>query len=143
MNPKLALIALAGAMSLSGCYYVPYGYYPGYPAAYYPGGAVVGTAQVQQGYVEAPSGASGATVSAQGSAPATYPTAQPPVYPDYSGYYAPYPAYYGAYPAYGYGYPYYGYPYYGYPYSWGPSVGLYFGGGWGPRFGGGFRGRFR
>jgi hypothetical protein len=49
MNPKLALIALAGAMSLSGCYYVPYGYYPGYPAAYYPGGAVVGTAQVQQG----------------------------------------------------------------------------------------------
>jgi hypothetical protein len=43
------------------------------------------------------------------------------------------------------GYPYYGYPYYGYPYPypyyWGPGVGLYFGGGWGPGFG--FRGRFR
>ncbi len=40
------------------------------------------------------------------------------------------------------GYPYYGYPYYGYPYPyWGPGVGLYFGGVWGP--GWGFRGRFR
>jgi hypothetical protein len=49
-------------------------------------------------------------------------------------------------PYYGYGYP---YPYYGYgyPYYWGPSVGFYFGSGWGGRYyggrgyyGGGFRG---
>lgn len=44
------------------------------------------------------------------------------------------------------GYPYYGYPYYGYPYYpyypyWGPGIGVYFGGVWGPGFG--FRGRFR
>jgi len=43
-----------------------------------------------------------------------------------------------AYPYYGYGYPYaYGYPYY--PYYWGPGVGVYFGGVWGPRFYGRFR----
>jgi hypothetical protein len=43
-------------------------------------------------------------------------------------------------PGYGYGYPrlgYYGqpYPYYGYPYYWGPSVGVYWGRGWGYRGG--------
>ena len=32
MSPKLALSALVGALSLSACYYVPYGYYPAYPA---------------------------------------------------------------------------------------------------------------
>ena len=55
--------------------------------------------------------------------------------------YAPGSAYAAGYPYYGYpyGYPYYGCPYY--PYYWGPGVGLYFGGGWGPGFG--FRGRFR
>jgi len=46
--------------------------------------------------------------------------------PTRSGPYPPRPAYYG--------YPYpYGYPYYGYPYYWGPSVGLYWGRGWGYR----------
>ncbi len=49
--------------------------------------------------------------------------------------YAASPYYAGA--PYGYAYP-YGYPYYPY---WGPGVGLYFGGGWGPGFG--FRGRWR
>lgn len=38
------------------------------------------------------------------------------------------------------GYPYYGYPY-PYPYYWGPGVGVYFGGVWGPGFG--IRGRWR
>lgn len=64
--------------------------------------------------------------------------AQPTLQTGRSGGYAPPPggAYYAGSPYYG--YPYYGYPYYGYPY-WGP--GIYFGGGWGGRFGG--RGRFR
>lgn len=43
--------------------------------------------------------------------------------------------YYAGYP---YAYPYPYYPYYPY---WGPGIGLYFGGGWGPGFG--FRGRWR
>lgn len=48
----------------------------------------------------------------------------------------PAPGYYAGYP-----YPYYPYPYaYPYPY-WGPGVGVYFGGVWGPGFG--FRGRWR
>ena len=59
MNPKLAAAALIGALSLSGCYYVPYGYYPtAYPA--YSGAPVVSTAQTQREIPVAPNGASDA-----------------------------------------------------------------------------------
>ena len=125
MNPKLAVSALVGALSLSGCYYVPYGYYPPYP------GPPVGTAQTQQ---DMPAGTSGTVEggAAQGNynPPSGDPSAQqqqqqpqsqqqqyavalpppPATYAPYPAYYpgypvyAPYPAYYGAYPAYGYGY---------------------------------------
>jgi hypothetical protein len=43
------------------------------------------------------------------------------------------PGYYSGYaydPNYYYGYPAYGYPGYGYPYYYGPSIGVFYGGGW-------------
>jgi hypothetical protein len=115
MSPKLVLSALAGALSLSACYYVPYGYYPAYPA--YPGTPVVSTAQTQQEIPVASAETSGTdyTQSYEGSAnpPSAYAStttqyvaAAPVVYAPYPAYYpsypvyAPYPAYYG-----GYGYP--------------------------------------
>jgi len=51
--------------------------------------------------------------------------------PGAPGYYPGYaydPNYYYGYP--GYGYPGYGYPGYGYPYYYGPSIGVFYGGGW-------------
>jgi hypothetical protein len=118
---------------LSGCYYVPYGYYPAYyPAAYsayppYPDTPVVGTAQAQREIPTVPADASGtAAAQAYGNYPTTTPqqyiVAAPPVV------YAPYPAYYPSYPVYA-PYPAYyggwGYPY-GYGYG-GPSLSIGFG----------------
>jgi hypothetical protein len=123
MNPKLALTALAGALCLSGCYYVPYGYYPAYPGA-----PMVATSQTQQEGPVAPADASGVSASSypqsqqyapgQQQAQQQYATAPPVAYAPYPYYapypvYAPYPAYYGGYP-YGYGYG-------------GPSISLGFG----------------
>jgi hypothetical protein len=133
MNPKLAVATLAGALSLSGCYYVPYGYgyYPGYPA--YPGTPVVSTAQAQREVPLTPEGASGpAAAQAYNNAQASYSSSTPqyaaPAAPvvyaaPYPAYYPSYPAsypVYAPYPAYGYGYP------YGYGYG-GPSVSIGFG----------------
>ncbi|WP_438395962.1 hypothetical protein [Caballeronia sp. DA-9] len=129
MNPKLAAAALIGALSLSGCYYVPYGYYPtAYPA--YPGAPVVSTAQTQREIPVAPNGASDAA-SAQAydnaqadtqanaqSSSGTYAVAAPPPVVYAPAYYPSYPVY-APYPAY------YGYPY-GYGYG-GPSVSIGFG----------------
>lgn len=141
MSPKLALLALAGALSLSGCYYVPYGYYPSYPPP------LSGTYQTQPGVAGAQANGPGEPGTAAGqqatqqydpnSAPAQQPqyaSAQPPVVG-----YAPYPAYYPAYPAYGYApYPAYygGYPAYGYA----PNVSIGLGFGWGGGWGGGYHG---
>jgi hypothetical protein len=142
MSPKLALSALVSALSLSACYYVPYGsygYYPAYPP--YPGTPVISTSQTQQeipvtpagasasGYTQSYQGADNTPASAYASTTPQYVAAPPVVYAPYPAYYpsypvyAPYPAYYG-----GYGYPAYGY---------GPSLSVGFG--W---YGGGARGHY-
>ncbi|CAN7254400.1 hypothetical protein [Caballeronia sp. LjRoot31] len=139
MSPKLALSALLGALSLSACYYVPYGYYPAYPP--YPGTPVVSTAQAQQEIPVAPAGAPG-TGYAQGyqgndnPPPSAYASTTPQYVAAPPVAYAPYPAYYPSYPVYA-PYPAY-YGGYGYPaYGYGPSLSVGFG--W---YGGGGRGHY-
>jgi hypothetical protein len=145
MSPKLALLSLAGALSLSGCYYVPYGYYPSYPPP------LTGTYQTQPGVASGPADNTNTGAIAAGQQNQQYDSTNAGTQQQYAQAqtppavgYAPYPAYYPAYPAYaaypgyygGYGYP------YGYGYAPNVSIGLGFGwgGGWGRGGWGGYHG---
>ncbi|RDK00087.1 hypothetical protein [Paraburkholderia lacunae] len=114
----IALTGVVSILTLSGCYYYPYGYYP----AYYPSYATVPAAATQR---EVPLGSVDSTAQQQALAdsqasPPAYVVAQPPpvyVAPVYPAYYPP-----PVYP-----------PYYGYPgwYGYGPSLSIGFGYSWG------------